>query len=37
MGQAGCVHASEWPEAAFTLQHSGAAVLSIDDVQKDES
>jgi len=33
----GRVHASEWPEAAFTLQQSGAAVLSIEDVQNDES
>lgn len=34
---AGFVHASEWPEAAFTLQQSGAAVLSIEDVLNDES
>ncbi|MGE5123256.1 MAG: PfkB family carbohydrate kinase [Acidobacteriaceae bacterium] len=33
----GQVHASEWPEATFTLQQSGAAVLSIEDVQNDES
>ncbi len=33
----GHVHASEWPEAAFTLQQSGAAVLSVEDVQNDES
>ncbi len=33
----GHVHFSEWPEAAFTLQQSGAAVLSLEDVQKDES
>src|SRR4030043_303274 len=33
----GRVQASEWPEAAFTLQQSGAAVLSIEDVQNDES
>src|SRR4030065_1250487 len=33
----GRVHACEWPEAAFTLQQSGAAVLSIEDVQNDES
>ena len=32
----GHVHASEWPEAAFTLQQSGAAVLSIEDVLNDE-
>jgi hypothetical protein len=33
----GQVHTSEWPEAAFTLQQSGAAVISIEDVQNDES
>jgi hypothetical protein len=33
----GKVHASEWPEATFTLQQSGAAVLSIEDVQNDEA
>ena len=33
----GHVHASEWPEAAFTLQQSGAAILSIEDVLNDES
>jgi hypothetical protein len=33
----GKVHASEWPEASFTLQQSGAAVLSIEDLQYDES
>jgi hypothetical protein len=33
----GHVHASEWPEAAFILQQSGAAILSIEDVQNDES
>jgi len=33
----GHVHASEWPEATFTLEQSGAAVLSIEDVQNDES
>ncbi len=33
----GHVHASEWPEAAFTLQQSGAAILSIEDVRNDES
>jgi len=32
----GRVHASEWPEAAFTLQNSGAAVMSVEDVQNDE-
>jgi pfkB family carbohydrate kinase len=35
--EAGHVHASEWPEATFTLEQSGAAVLSIEDVQNDES
>jgi hypothetical protein len=34
--KAGYVHASEWPEAAFTLQQSGAAVLSVEDVLNDE-
>lgn len=34
---AGHVRHSEWPEAAFTLQQSGAAILSIHDVQGDES
>jgi len=33
----GRVHHSEWPEAAFTLQQSGAAVLSVDDVLNNES
>jgi hypothetical protein len=33
----GHVHPTEWPEAAFILQKSGAAVLSIHDVQGDES
>ncbi len=32
----GHVHASEWPEAAFTLQQSGAAVISLEDVLNDE-
>lgn len=32
----GHVSATEWPEAAFTLQQSGAAILSIEDVQNDE-
>lgn len=32
----GHVRASEWPEAAFILQNSGAAVLSIEDVQYNE-
>ncbi len=32
----GHVHASEWPEAAFTLQQSGAAVMSVEDVLNDE-
>lgn len=33
----GRVRPSEWPEAAFTLQQSGAAVLSVEDVQNDEA
>ena len=32
----GRVYATEWPEAAFVLQRSGAAVISIDDVDGDE-
>ncbi len=33
----GRVRSSEWPEASFILQQTGAAVLSIEDVQCDES
>lgn len=33
----GRVHASEWPEAAFTLQQSGAAIISLEDVLNDEA
>jgi hypothetical protein len=33
----GHVHPSEWPEASFTLQNAGAAVLSIEDVVCNES
>ncbi|HSB66355.1 MAG TPA: PfkB family carbohydrate kinase [Anaerolineales bacterium] len=33
----GHVHASEWPEASFTLQQCGAAVFSVEDVLNDES
>jgi len=33
----GHVRPSEWPEASFTLQQAGAAVLSIEDVVNDES
>ncbi len=32
----GHVHASEWPEATFTLQKAGATVISVEDVQGDE-
>lgn len=35
--ETGKVHAAEWPEATFTLQQSGAAILSIEDVVNDES
>jgi len=35
--ESGHVYASEWPEASFTLQQAGAAVLSIHDVLKDEN
>lgn len=34
--ETGRVHPSEWPEATFTLQQSGAAVLSVEDMQYDE-
>jgi Sugar kinases, ribokinase family len=30
------VHLTEWPEAAFVLEHASAAVLSIEDVQNNE-
>jgi hypothetical protein len=33
----GHVRPTEWPEAAFILQQSSAAVLSIEDVQNDEA
>jgi sugar/nucleoside kinase (ribokinase family) len=33
----GKVDVCEWPEASFMLQQSGAAILSIDDVKRDES
>ncbi len=33
----GRVHATEWPEATFVLERAGAAVISIDDVEGDES
>jgi len=32
----GKVYLSEWPEAAFVLEHSGAAVVSLEDVEGDE-
>jgi hypothetical protein len=32
----GRVHATEWPEASFVLQRSGAAVISVEDVERDE-
>lgn len=31
------VRSTEWPEAAFVLQRAGAAVISINDVEHDES
>lgn len=31
------VHVTEWPEATFTLQSAGAAVISKEDVNSDES
>lgn len=33
----GHVYASEWPEASFTLQQTGAAVLGIEDILNDEN
>jgi hypothetical protein len=33
----GHVHYTDWPEATYILQNSGAAVLSIEDVVNDES
>jgi hypothetical protein len=35
--ESGHVYPSEWPEASFTLQQTGAAVLSIEDVKNDEN
>jgi hypothetical protein len=35
--ESGHVYPSEWPEAAFTLQQTGAAVIGIEDVLNDES
>lgn len=34
--QTGRVHPCEWPEATFTLQQAGAAVISVEDVGGDE-
>lgn len=31
------IHVSEWPESTFALQNAGAAVISIGDVNADES
>ena len=33
----GQVYLTEWPEAAFVLEHAGAAVVSMEDVQGDET
>jgi hypothetical protein len=33
----GKVHPSEWPEQAFVLERCGAAVISLEDVGRDES
>ncbi len=35
--QQGHVRPTDWPEAAFTLQHSSMAVVSLEDLQNDES
>lgn len=32
----GQVYLTEWPEAAFVLEHAGAAVVSLEDVEGDE-
>jgi hypothetical protein len=36
-GKDGRVYRSEWPEASFVLQRVGAAVLSVEDLEKDEN
>ncbi len=36
-GSDGRVYASEWPEATFVLQRAGAAVISVEDVERDEA
>jgi sugar/nucleoside kinase (ribokinase family) len=35
--QEGKVYPTEWPEASFVLQHAGATVISIEDVDGDEA
>jgi sugar/nucleoside kinase (ribokinase family) len=35
--KAGRVFKSEWPEASFVLQRAGAAVISVEDLEKDEN
>jgi hypothetical protein len=35
--ETGLVKVCEWPESTFTLQQSGAAIISIDDVMNDEN
>ena len=35
--QEGFVSHTEWPEARFVLERSGAAIISVDDVEGDES
>ena len=35
--EAGHVSASEWPESAFVLENSAVAVLSLDDINRDET
>jgi hypothetical protein len=35
--EAGHVYSVEWPEAPFVLEHAGAAVLSIEDIDQDEA
>jgi hypothetical protein len=35
--QAGSVYVTEWPEARFVLERCGAAILSLEDVNRDEN
>ncbi len=35
--KSGRIHTTEWPEAAFVLERAGAAVISFEDIDGDES